>query len=78
MGRRKKKNSQNINTKLLAKSTAQLEESLKGFEDIPDPKEPYVFDAKTWGAGEDSEPHFINGKPVTDDEKEEEKDGDTE
>ena len=78
MGRGRKKKSQNIKTRLYAKSTAQLEKSLEGFEDIPDPKEPFIFNAGAWGAGKDSVPHIINGVPVEDEEKEENQDENTE
>lgn len=77
MSRGRKKKSQNIKTNLYAKSTAQLDKSLEGFENIPDPKEPFVFNTEAWGAGKDSGPHIINGVPVEDEEKEKEKDGNT-
>tara|TARA_R110000744_G_scaffold355257_1_gene461761 strand:- start:1976 stop:2212 length:237 start_codon:yes stop_codon:yes gene_type:complete len=78
MARRRKKKSQNITTNLYAKSTAQLDKSLEGFENIPDPKEPFVFNTEAWGAGKDSVPHIINGVPVEDEEKENNQDGNTE
>ena len=52
MGRGRKKKSQNIKTRLYAKSTAQLEKSLEGFEDIPDPKEPVRFQCRCVGSRE--------------------------
>ena len=78
MARGRKKKSQNITTNLYAKSTAQLDKSLEGFENIPDPKEPFVFNTEAWGAGKDSDPHVINGVPVEDEEKEKNQDGNTE
>ena len=78
MARGRKKKSQNITTNLYAKSTAQLDKSLEGFENIPDPKEPFVFNTEAWGAGKDSDPHVINGVPVEDEEKENNQDGNTE
>ena len=66
MARKKRKNLQNIQTELHAKSTAQLDSSLEGFKDIPDPP---VFDVNTWGAGANSPPHIINGVPQTDEEE---------
>lgn len=61
MGRkRKRKNSQNINTQLHAKSTAQLERSLEGMLDIPDPEEAPDFDSEEWSGP--SPPHMINGQ----------------
>ena len=67
MGRNKKKKAQNIQTKLLARSTAQLEKALEGFMDIPKP-----FDPEDWAG--DSPEHIINGTPYKDlvgEEKEE-------
>ena len=78
MARGGKKKSQTIKTKLYAKSTAQLDKSLEGFENIPDPKEPFVFNTEAWGAGKDSDPQVINGVPVEDEEKEKDQDRNTE
>jgi len=80
MARGKRKKLQNIQTELHAKSTAQLDSSLEGFQDIPDPEKPFVFDKSSWGAGKNSEPHTINGVPVMDkeEEKEEQQNGNTE
>ena len=76
MARKKRKNLQNIQTELHAKSTAQLDSSLEGFKDIPDPP---VFDVNAWGAGANSPPHIINGVPQTDEEeKEQEQNGNPE
>ena len=69
MTRKKNKKVQNIETQLRAKSTAQLDSSLEGFRNIPDPP---VFDVKAWGAGPNSPPHIINGVPQTDEEEQEE------
>ena len=72
MGRNKKKKAQNIQTKLLARSTAQLEKALEGFMDIPDPEQAKPFDPEDWAG--DSPEHIINGTPNKDlvgEEKEE-------
>ena len=66
MGRKKK--AQNIQTKLKARTTAQLEKALKGALDIPDPEEPFdMSKAKEWCG--DSPPHLIDGEPYEDRQK---------
>jgi hypothetical protein len=57
---RKRKNAQKIKTHLRARSTAQLEKSLEGLLDIPDPKEAPDFDSEEWAGP--SPPHMINGR----------------
>ena len=61
MGRKnKRKNAQNINTQLHAKSTAQLQRAMQGMLDIPDPEEAPDFDSEEWAGP--SPPHMIDGK----------------
>jgi hypothetical protein len=76
----KRKNAQNIKTQLRAKSTAQLERSLEGMLDIPDPEEAPDFDSREWCGA--SPPHMVNGKTYEErlrinKEKKEKKDEDT-
>jgi len=76
MAGRKKNKSQDIKTKLFARSTAQLEKSLEGFKAIPDP-EKVPFDIEDW-AGSSPE-HTINGVLYKDlMEEEKQKDENTE
>ena len=61
MGRKnKRKNAQNINTQLHAKSTAQLQRAMQGMLDIPDPEEAPDFDSEEWAGP--SPPHMIDGQ----------------
>jgi hypothetical protein len=69
MGRKKK--AKHVGSQLRVRTTAQLERELKDTLADPDPAEPFdMSNAQEWCSSQPSPPHYINGKPYNEKEKE--------